>query len=199
MQVRILALFAVVLMAGCASNPMALSPQQELQPPPADKAQVVFMRSSFVGSAISATLYEVSNGDIEFIGVLVDGAKIAYQTTPGDHAFMVVSEAADFMEADLSAGKTYYSIVTPRMGMWKARFSLWPIKTSPDAEFHTGMDDFEKWVSKTKFMDNTDKSRAWYEGNKDSVKSKYEEYLPVWMNKSAEDLAERTLVPEDGM
>ncbi len=40
---------------------------------------------------------------------------------------MVVSEAADFAKADVEAGKTYYVLVTPRMGWWKARFSLRPL------------------------------------------------------------------------
>ena len=34
--------------------------------------------------------------------------------------FSVVGEAADFLEADLAAGKTYYIQVAPRMGAWKA-------------------------------------------------------------------------------
>lgn len=40
---------------------------------------------------------------------------------------MVVSEAADFMDAELETGKTYYALVTPRLGVWKARFSLRPM------------------------------------------------------------------------
>lgn len=72
-------------------------------------------------------------------------------------------------------------------------------QTSPDAKFHIGTEQFEEWVSHTKLMDNSAKSRAWFEENKARVKRKYEEYLPVWMNKSAQDLAERTLVPQHGL
>ncbi len=199
MTLRIFTLAAIIWLTGCASNPMVVAPQQELQKPPNNEAQVIFMRSSFVGSAINASLYSVTNGDIEFIGVIANGTKLSYNTTPGKHIFMVVSEAADFMEADLETGKNYYSIATPRMGAWKARFSLWPIKNDSNAEYNTQMADFNNWVANTKLVENTDKSRSWYENNKESVKQKYEKYWPAWQNKTAEDLFKRTLSPQDGM
>ena len=129
----------------------------------------------------------------------MNGTKVVYKTTPGKHVFMVVSEAADFMEADLDSGKNYFSIATPRMGAWVARFSLWPIKNDPNAEYHTGMSEFNRWVDSTKLVENTDESRAWYEKNKASVKTKYDKYWPTWQEKTEEDTLKRTLSPEDGM
>lgn len=198
MFIRLFLVVSMLTFAGCATNPMRVAPQQAVKPAQDDKSQVFFMRSSFVGSAIGASLYEVTGGDIKFIGVIVNGAKVAYETTPGKHVFMVVSEAADFMEADLAPGKNYFSIATPRMGAWKARFSLWPIKNDPDAKFRLGSSDFDGWVEGTKMFENSEKSLSWYENNKASVRQKYEEYWPVWQNKSASDIAERTLDPEDG-
>jgi hypothetical protein len=197
-RARILLLFAFVFLAGCATNLMSVSPHQELQKPSNNEAQVIFMRSTFVGSAISASLYDVTNGEIKFIGVIVNGTKVAYKTTPGKHVFMVVSEAADFMEADLNGGKNYFSLATPRMGAWKARFSLWPIKNDPSAPYRLDSDEFNDWVGNTKLVSNTDESRAWYESNKGDIKRKYEEYWPVWQSKSAEDQAKLTLMPRDG-
>ncbi len=196
---RILTLVAIIMFTGCASNPMVVSQQQEIQKPTDEEAQVVFMRSSFVGSAINASLYDVTNGDIKFIGVIANGTKVPYTTSPGERVFMVVSEAADFMEANLESGKNYFSLATPRMGAWVARFSLWPIKNDPSADYHTEMDDFNKWVSSTKLVENSAKSKSWYEANKESIKKKYEKYWPEWKNKTAEDLARRTLSPQDGM
>jgi len=198
MFIRIFSLLALLTLAGCASNPMTVSPQQTLQTPSQDSSQVVFMRSSFVGSAISASLYDVTDGDIKFIGVIVNGVKLAYSTTPGEHTFMVVSEAADFMEADLSSGKNYFSLVTPRMGAWKARFSLWPIKNDPTARYHTDMTEFDQWLTNTKLSTNSEKSQAWYQQNKNSVKAKYDKYWPAWQQKADSDIAKRTLVPTDG-
>ena len=112
---------------------------------------------------------------------------------------MVVSEAADFMEADFLPGRTYYSIVTPRMGAWKARFSLWPIRNDGSSEYNTESAEFTKWLNSTKLVHNSEESEAWYTNNKGSVKSKQLDYWPVWQQKTPEDLAKRTLNPQDGM
>ncbi|MDX5362802.1 MAG: DUF2846 domain-containing protein [Pseudazoarcus pumilus] len=199
MLFRLLMVCAIVTLTGCASSPMLVANTQHLPEPTPDQAQVVFMRSSLLGSAINASLYRVDRGQIEFIGIMANGTKIVHRVPPGKHVFMVVSEAADFMEADLAAGKTYHSLVTPRMGAWKARFSLWPIKADAGAEYSTASSDFAGWLKNTRLVENTPQSRAWYDANKNSVYMKYTEYWPVWQGKSAEDLARRTLVPEDGL
>lgn len=195
----IFTLLGTLLLAGCASNPMAPVADQTLPPAAADSAQVVFMRDAYTGKAIVSSLYDVTDGKTRFIGVMANGTKIAYPTTPGKHTFMVVSEAADFMEADLVAGKTYYALVTPRMGLWKARFSLWPISNDPEAAHSLKSKDFKGWVEDTDLVTNSPKSLAWYERVKASVEKKRASYWPVWQEKSAEAVAERTLKPTDGL
>ena len=76
--------------------------------------------------AIQSTVFDVTDDAPRMVGIVSAKTKIAYEVAPGEHHFMVVSEAADFMRADLAAGKTYYALVTPRMGVWRARFSLLP-------------------------------------------------------------------------
>lgn len=187
-----------VAFTGCASTSMTLSQSQIIEKPPASKAQVVFLRSSFVGSAIAASLFDVTNTEPEFIGIINNGKKIAYNVDPGKHVFMVVSEAADFMEADLTGGKTYYSIITPRMGAWKARFSLWPIRTDGSGDYNTNSKDFEQWLRNCKLVTNSEASLAWYRNNLTSVKAKQAENWQVWKTKTPADLAKRTLNPGDG-
>lgn len=196
---RIFTILSLLVFAGCATNPMQVSSYQILQKPQSSEAQVVFLRSSFMGSAINASLYDVTGGELKFVGIIANGTKIAYDTKPGKHTFMVVSEAADFMEADIRPGKTYYSIVTPRMGAWKARFSLWPIKNDASSKYNLESSDFDSWLSGTKLVENSEKSQQWFEGNKNSVQSKQQEYWPVWQQKSDSDKAKRTLAPEDGI
>lgn len=196
---RTLVVISVIFFAGCASNPMNVTKATEVTPATAQEAQVVFMRSSFLGAAINASLFDVTAGDPVFIGIISNGTKVPYLTTPGKHTFMVVSEAADFLEADIVAGKNYYSIVTPRMGAWKARFSLWPIAKDPSAKFSTGSKDFTEWQEDTFIAATTEKANAWYEKNKASVVKKQAKYWPVWLEKSQEDLEKRTLKQEDGL
>ena len=195
----IFTLLGALLLAGCASNPMAPVADQTVPAAAPDTAQVVFMRDAYTGKAIVSSLYDVTDGKTQFIGVMANGTKIAYPTTPGKHTFMVVSEAADFMEADLVAGKTYYALVTPRMGLWKARFSLWPISNEADAAHSLKSKNFKGWVEDTDLVTNSPKSLAWYERVKASVEKKRAEYWPVWQEKSAADVAARTLKPTDGL
>ncbi|PZN84509.1 MAG: hypothetical protein DM484_02725 [Candidatus Methylumidiphilus alinenensis] len=56
---------------------------------------------------------------------------------------MVVGENADFMEAELFANRTYYVNVAPRMGCWKARFSLNPLSGKVSQE------EIDNWYSST--------------------------------------------------
>ena len=198
---RIYSLLALGLLflGGCASSPMTVAPEQTLPTVKADEAQVVFMRTSSFGGAISAALFDVTDDQTRYIGISTVGTRIAVKTTPGKHRYMVVSEAADFMEAELVGGKTYYAMVTPRMGAWRARFSLWPIRKGPGGEFSHEDEKIAKWRDSTKLLVQSQASLDWYAENKASVESKKQEYLPVWRTKTPADRAERTLKPEDGL
>ncbi len=198
-QLRFLLAACALFLVGCGSTGMKMATNQSINKPQEGKAQVVFMRSSFVGGAIDAAVHEVTNDEPEFIGIMANNRKIAVNVEPGFHRFMVTSEAADFVEANLDAGRTYYVVVTPRMGMWSARFSLWPVKNGKPGKFTTEDKDFRNTLAKTKLVENTDASYAWFNKNLHKIKSKFAEYIEVWKAKSPEDLAERTLVGSDGL
>ncbi|MCH8248629.1 MAG: hypothetical protein IH913_03370 [Proteobacteria bacterium] len=189
----------VILLSGCASSKMLVQDNQELVPPVADQSQIVFLRSTFVGSAIQSSVFDVTSGEPEFVGIVSNDTKLAYTVSPGEHVFMVVSEAADFMQANLDAGKTYYSMVTPRMGAWKARFSMHPVRNGGAGKFQYSSERFQGWLERTQFVENTAESIAWFNENAANIKSKQTKYWPVWQQKSPEDLAERTLNPDDGI
>lgn len=200
MKSRLLILVAALLLVtGCASTRMIDSAQQELVTPSADQTQVVFVRSSMFGGAIQSSVFDVSGDDTKFIGILSAGKKIAYTVEPGKHVFMVVSEAADFMEAEMIGGKTYYAMVTPRMGAWKARFSMYPVRNGSPGEFQYGSDKFQSWLSGTELSENTPASHAWAEENHADILSKQADYWVVWQQKAPSELTERTLNSDDGV
>ena len=188
-----------MLASGCASNMMVDSAEQELVAPAADTAQIVFLRSSILGSAIQAVVYDATDGGAEFIGILSNGKKLAHTVQPGQHIFMVVSEAADFMEAELLGGKTYYAMITPRMGAWRARFSMYPVRNGQPGEFQYDSDQFQGWLKKSQLSENTAASQTWASENESSVAKKRSDYATVWKSKSPTELAERTLNPDDGV
>jgi len=104
-------LLAVVLAAAGCAGPGTMQKSEQAPAAKPDQALVVFMRSTFLGSAIGASVFDVSGKDTRFVGLVNNGTKIGYYVPPGEHTFMVVSEAADFMQANLAAGKTYYALV----------------------------------------------------------------------------------------
>ncbi len=200
MKTKLLFLATVILLAtGCASTKMLDRANQEVEVPTADKAQLIFMRSSSLGGAVQSTVFNITSTDPEFIGILSTGKKLSYIVDPGEHMFMVIGESADFMGANLAGGKTYYAMVTPRMGAWKARFSMKPVRNGADGDFQYESDRFQGWLTKTSFVENTPESIAWFNANLDSIVSKQTKYWESWLEKSPEDQAERTLNLDDGV
>lgn len=124
-------------MAGCVSTPqkpyVALAePAARITQPSAGKALIYFVRTSNFGWPWPATIFD---GD-RHIGTLVlewdkekntaRKAYMAYEATPGQHMFSVYSENADFLPANVVAGKTYFVHVKSVIGTWKYRFYLVP-------------------------------------------------------------------------
>lgn len=126
------------------------------------EAMVVFMRSTFVGSAISASVFDVSGPEAKFIGIVNNGTKIAYP-------------------------------VTPRMGVWKARFSFRPVRQN-----ELSGSEFAGWSSSTHFVVNSPETQNWAAQNASDIASKRNQYWPQWNNKPAHDRASQTLNPDDG-
>ena len=198
--VRIITLRLAVLslgllfFSGCAGTVkhMESAPDEALVVAPEEgKSMVVFMRPSTFAFGIQSSVFEINSDYPSLVGILAAKKKVSYQLEPGTHLFMVIGESADFMSADLEANKTYYALVTPRMGVWKARFSLRPIHASEleSTEFNEWLDGCE-WVIK-----NAD-SEQWANENMPSILSKHEEYYAKWMEKDSSDRPH--LMPQDG-
>jgi hypothetical protein len=190
---------AAWLSFGCASSLMKPAEDPALPPLSADSSRVVFLRPSYWGGAIQTSLYDMTRQSPEFLGVLSAGRKIVHDTTPGAHRFMVVSENADFMDAQLAPGRTYYAVVGYRVGFWSGRFPLWPVKAAADAPYSLQDDDFEEWVEDAEPVVKTAAADEWAREHLGDVRSRYDASLPVWEQKSPEDRAARSLDEADGV
>lgn len=185
-------------LTGCQSSLMTKAGGGEPRPEPG-KALVVFMRPSSLGGAIQSSVYDTNDTADKFIGIVSSKTKIAYQADPGDHLFMVVAENADFMVAHLDAGKTYYTLVSPRMGVWKARFSLLPIHNRADAKYSMQSSDFREWMAKTDWVTVTPAAQQWYQEHAGDIKAKKYDYMRRWNSADAQQRAELTLPADDGI
>lgn len=177
--------------AGTVTNMREVSAGSAPMTPEPGKALVIFSRTSGIGFAIQSSVFEVENDRPSLIGILAAKTKLAYNAQPGKHMFMVIGENADFLSADLQSSKTYYVDVVPRIGMWKARFSLEPIHRADldKAEFKASLDEC-RWVEKTPASEN------WAMGNMASIQSKRADYYPDWQEKPA--AGKPNLLAEDG-
>jgi hypothetical protein len=187
----LVACFAVTLaVAGCAIRSDLMTRaggDVSVEHAAEGRALVVFLRPSGAAGAVQAVIYD---GD-RFLGASSVHTAIAYQAEPGEHLFMVVSEAADFLGATLVAGKTYYVRVEPRIGAWRARFSLLPV----DARRHH--DALTHWLGEASVVTVNDRGLDWARENQASVLEKRAEYLPRWRAKPEDERP--VLWPGDGL
>ena len=188
-------LFIAFVLSGCAGTVKNMQPYQgdpAKLAPEAGKAMVVFMRPSNLGFAVQSSVFLATEGTPDLVGIVAAQAKVAYQVDPGDHLFMVIGESADFMTAKVAAGKTYYALVTPRMGAWKARFSLKPV-ARPDQN----RAELDAWLGNCKWVEKIPASDTWAASNIESIKKKQTRYYESWMEKGEADRPR--LTSEDGI
>lgn len=186
----------LLALSGCASNLMKPSASETVTSSD-DKATIVFMRTSFVASAVGVEMFEVTDGKLEFIGSLPKGNKLVRRTTPGKKVYMAYGTAADFMIADVRAGKTYYSIVRPNWGT--GGFAPTPIRKS-GSEFNMKSPEFADWVKSTKQIEMKKKeAEEWFAKNKAKYEDIYKDYWNRFERKNANEKAERTMTPADGV
>jgi hypothetical protein len=158
------------------------------------ESKVVFMRATSYGGNVAASIFDVTDsGEAKFIGIVRPWNKIVYPVKPGLYTFMVVSEAADFMQATVVGGKTYHALVTPRMGAWKARFSFNPVRAG-----ELDGSQFTTWERNTRLVSNTPTTLAWARENAASVADKRDRYWPEWSSKGQSEKDAQTLRAEDG-
>jgi hypothetical protein len=187
-------IFLALLISGCAGtvkNMREVPTGTAGSAPEVGKAMVVFMRPSGLGYAIQSSVFEIQDNDLVLAGIVAAKAKVAYQLEPGKRLFMVVGESADFMDANVLPNKTYYVLITPRMGVWRARFSLKPIHKN---EINTA--EFNSWIDGCKWVEKTPESDSWALSNMGSIQSKRAEYYPEWLKKP--ELERPHLFQEDG-
>ncbi|MBS1196568.1 MAG: hypothetical protein H6R18_353 [Proteobacteria bacterium] len=175
----ILTIVLAFLVSGCVGtvkNMREVPADKASYVPESGKSVIVFMRPSSLGFAVQSSVFEIKDNKPELVGIVAAKTKLAYRVNPGKRLFMSIGENADFMAADIQPNKTYYVYVSPRMGMWKARFALEPkLKADLDkAEFKSDYDDC-RWV------ETIPESSVWARDNMPSIESKRADYYPDWL------------------
>lgn len=166
-----------------------------------EQAKLVFIRSSLVASAINVSLYDVTTGEPQIIGEIANDSQRHHFLTPGDYVFMIVAdESLDYMVVNALPDRTYYSIIKPRMGMWKPSFSLVPVKTSNqdewDGEVSFNGEKYTNIIVEEKLPLEPNIQRG--EHLAPEVLAKHQVLWLEWQEKSPEELLSKTLENNDG-
>lgn len=177
----ILSILIIFILSGCSgkvSNMQIASPGEQILAPKDGNAKIVFLRPNTLGNAIQSSIFEIKDNTPKIVGIVAAKKKMSYDLTPGNYIFMVVGESADFMYAEVEANKTYYASITPRMGVWKARFSLEAISSNKN-----NTKEFKKELDACELVIPNESTFFWARDNQESIQSKYTEYYEKWMSK----------------
>jgi hypothetical protein len=123
------------------------------------KATIVFMRpGSFVGRAIAVPVFDVTEEQAKYVGIVDAGGKVAYSVPAGEYTFMTTVAGGDagvrFQKARVEAGKVYYFRAHIISGLW----GLHPVRGS-----ELNGDEFKDWEKSTTLLENSPKTLKWGE------------------------------------
>ena len=168
-------LVVVLVLGGCTTlkGMREVSPDAVRLAPVADQATVIFLRPARAGTTTS--LFELRGSEQRFIGLLVTDTRLVYRTAPGRTRFMVIGLSADFLDADLAAGKTYQVAVLLGQGPTEQFFVLRPVR--PGAAQVSAV---QYCLASCTWVENTDRSEAWARRETSSIQRKKARYLPAW-------------------
>ena len=190
----LMALLAVAML-GCASQPR----------PTASDSVIVFILPGMTsergayqptyGATPSVSLHDVSAPERKIVGILGIGQKLAYRVPPGTHQFMLTNRGStDFMEANVSAGKTYYAIVQLQAESgYDQRYGFRPVRPR---DFDSGL--FKRWDTNTSLVDRSEAWQQWSNANEQSVERRLRQFRPAWDKQGADERRLRTLQVSDG-
>jgi hypothetical protein len=203
MKIRSLsALFAAVVLAGCASGPppapFYVGSTAPLAPPPADKAQIVFLDpANAIQGVIPAWLYDVNGKEGTLLAVMGPHSKSVQLVAPGHHLF--VSNApggTHLLEADVVAGKRYYVLLR---FVYAHGMQLRPLRPTGTTEYTVNYKDFGDWVSSTTFFVKTPHADEFDQKHADLFAKERDAALAEWSKKSPDQRAELTLNAGDAV
>ncbi|MEZ4217784.1 MAG: hypothetical protein R3E88_14970 [Myxococcota bacterium] len=153
--------------------------------PPPDRAVVVFVQPT-KRTYDWAAIYE----DDRFVAVVQDRSHAVHETAPGAHRYAVVSEAADFLDAELAGGRVYFVRVEPRMGGVRMRYTLIPIAAGLER-----WDELPGWLAATHAATPNARALEWVDAHAEGAARLRERYLEKWLGRADRP----ALAPRDGV
>jgi hypothetical protein len=178
----VLILAVVMGLTGCAGQSKLMEPvaaiNETVSP---NEAGIVFLRYAAVGGL--GTFEQIPiieagpDGKLSFVGILSPNTKLYHRTTPGRHIYFLgnygLNITAPIMEANLEAGKIYYS----------AAFVISTYGLLPTGDFipfnlneANRLKTLQSQLSTCRWVQNTPQGQDWFLANLPSLEEKYNKY-----------------------
>jgi hypothetical protein len=144
-----LALVACTLPLAAAEPFFVDAANQDLPPPPPDKAQVVFLEPvNKIQGGIPVGIWSMNGPERTLLAVTGAQTKALLLFEPGQHRLMSTNmlTKGHLLDMNLDAGKRYYVLVR---FIYKEGFQLRPIRTTTVSDFNMVGDDWKEWIAKT--------------------------------------------------
>ena len=188
--VQLIALCLAFLSVASSSEAKKSKAATESFVAPADKALLIFVRTSSMGKAVK---FAVVDDKMRALARYKGNQHAVATVEPGKHKLYVIAENTDPIQIEVGAGRTYIILTAVRMGFGKARVTAKPIQRS-----HPDFAKSVKWVRGTKPSTMMDELQEWADGNKPSLQKRIGKADEAWAEQSDEWRAQHTMSAEDG-
>jgi hypothetical protein len=185
-----------VPVAAAPATPVVLA---DIPPPPADKAQIVFLKPTRgVFGALIPGIYAMDGDTRQLLGVLDKQSRIAVEVAPGRHRFMANMGAfAHFLDADVEAGKRYF--VLARF-VYAQGYQLRPVRPGTVGDFDAGQPAFREALASTAIREVPAKTLAWFaKHDARSIAKAQAKGEETWARKTDAERAELMLRAADSL
>ncbi|MBK9991711.1 MAG: hypothetical protein IPP19_13500 [Verrucomicrobia bacterium] len=194
--------FCVLTINSACSSPPKFVKVPQLTPAPAaasGNALVIFLRPSGYPALGPSPLFDVTD-ETRVLAVPDPHTKTGILLPAGIHRFMVIMENVDFIDADLLPGKTYYILISPRVGFSLPHFRLIAFKRHPsEPAYAVGGSQLKTWLDACTPIGNAPGFDAfWGPKQMKKLNERKDEGLAKWAKAEASVKQVHYLAPEDG-
>lgn len=175
------------------------SANQELAPPPADQAQIIFLEPiNSIQGLFPVGIYAVNGADRTLLAITGAHSKAVLLFKPGQHTLMANHSGmiAHFLDINVEAGKRYYVLLR---FIYAQGFQLRPIRPNGPSDYSVLNKKFPNWLSSTKYVEKTAEGEAYFTNNAEGVAKSQTKGWEDWLAKTQEQRNELTLNANDAI
>ncbi|WP_417819248.1 hypothetical protein [Terasakiella sp.] len=176
MRVLIIAVICMLSLGACQSQHMQAIDKSNLNLTVDDHSALIeFMRPESYGSRFQSSIFNITNGTPELVGILSAQNRFIIKLPAGSYRFAVIGENADFLDAELDDGKLYAASITTHIGFMRMQYKLHAVKNS-------SLEAFNQQCPSCIWTKPLPSAKEWADANMPSIRSKISKYLPKWIN-----------------